>query len=149
MSCGACVSAIERLLLSQPGVEQASVALLTERANVIGCLPLSIALLDDPKVVYDSTRVTWQVLLAAIENAGYRAKHLRTRRFDPIPPSLRLSLTLCSSLSHKSDNRNDNSDCRQRIFRVEASRASTGPIQSTFNGLQTLLGTAGVLETKW
>lgn len=34
MSCGACVSAIERLLLSQPGVEHASVALLTERANV-------------------------------------------------------------------------------------------------------------------
>lgn len=34
MSCGACVSAIERLLLSHQGVEQASVALLTERANV-------------------------------------------------------------------------------------------------------------------
>lgn len=34
MSCGACVSAIERLLISYPGVEQASVALLTERAHV-------------------------------------------------------------------------------------------------------------------
>lgn len=34
MSCGSCVSAIERLLLSHPGVEQASVALLTEKAHV-------------------------------------------------------------------------------------------------------------------
>jgi copper chaperone CopZ len=34
MSCGACVAAIERLLLSQAGVHQASVALLTERAEV-------------------------------------------------------------------------------------------------------------------
>ena len=34
MSCGACVSAIERLLLSHPGVYQASVALLTEKAEV-------------------------------------------------------------------------------------------------------------------
>jgi P-type Cu+ transporter len=34
MSCGSCVAAIERLLLSHPGVEQASVALLTEKAHV-------------------------------------------------------------------------------------------------------------------
>lgn len=38
MSCGACVAAIERLLLSYPGVHQASVALLTERAEVEGHL---------------------------------------------------------------------------------------------------------------
>lgn len=68
MSCGACVAAIERLLIAHPGVEQASVALLTERAYV----------------VYDSSRVTWQTLLAAIDNAGYHAKHLGTRRFTII-----------------------------------------------------------------
>lgn len=45
--------------------------------------------------------------------------------------------------------RNNNSDCRQRIFLVEASRAMIGDIQSNFNGLNTLLATAGVLEAKW
>lgn len=45
--------------------------------------------------------------------------------------------------------RNDNSDCRQRSFLVEASKSITGDIRASFNGLNTLLATAGVLEAKW
>ncbi len=32
---------------------------------------------------------------------------------------------------------------------MEASRATIGDLRSNFNGLNTLLGTAGVLEAKW
>lgn len=66
MTCGACVSVIERTLMMQPGVVRASIGLLTEQAQV----------------VYDSSRTNRTKLLSAIESVGYGAKHLQSRTND-------------------------------------------------------------------
>lgn len=55
MSCASCVGRVERVLAAQPGVEQASVNLATERATIIG-------------------GVDGESLARAITAAGYPAK---------------------------------------------------------------------------
>ena len=66
MTCGACVSAVEGALMREPGVVNASVALLTERAQI----------------VYDSSATNRTKLLDVIEAAGYEGKHIQTRTND-------------------------------------------------------------------
>ena len=55
MSCASCVGRVERLLAAQPGVEQASVNLATERATIIG-------------------HVAGETLAEAVTAAGYPAR---------------------------------------------------------------------------
>ena len=79
MSCASCVATIEGKLLSLPGVDSASVALLAERATVE----------FDPAVVLPSAFV------AAVDEVGYEAALLET----PTPGVLRLQLeNVCRAL---------------------------------------------------
>ncbi len=64
MSCASCAAAIERRLRSEPGVAAASVNLATERA----------------RVRYDSAVGSPTSIIAAVEDAGYRASQLSPAR---------------------------------------------------------------------
>lgn len=65
MTCAACVGRVERALAKVPGVQDATVNLVTERATVH----------------LDSASTTVQSLIAAVERAGYRA----TARVEAAP----------------------------------------------------------------
>lgn len=62
MTCAACVRRIERALTKVPGVEAATVNLVTERATV----------------VFEPTLTTVDTLVAAVEKAGYHASRPAT-----------------------------------------------------------------------
>ena len=96
MHCSSCTSAVERMLLAQPGVASASVALLNETAEVgtrqaqawspacelevcRGCLSFSFTQYSaSMQVVFNASEVTVSELLKAIQDAGFAAELLQT-----------------------------------------------------------------------
>jgi Cu+-exporting ATPase len=97
MTCAACVSRLERLLMRQPGVLSASISLTAERAEL----------------VFDSERIGVPDLITAVEAAGFGARPVaktqtsevqtsheesRTAEDGPVRPVLVISGLLCLPL---------------------------------------------------
>mmetsp|Transcript_46822 Transcript_46822/g.102319 ORF Transcript_46822/g.102319 Transcript_46822/m.102319 type:complete len:1181 (-) Transcript_46822:118-3660(-) len=81
MTCGACVSAVERVLTNCTGVASAQVTLMTERA----------------RIEFDPTIINEAALVAAVEDIGFEADHLSTETERPAVGSFEVNGMHCGA----------------------------------------------------